>query len=146
MVPLYRWVSTLRATELLWDNLLFTVRSPGLPGADLIEQWSMKKFIHRYLHPENKGKKSFICIVEFNLTGYEYVNQEKSLNFSDWILCYCEPFHDNIKNQRNINQFLYLWNLNHCKVNLTWICQCSLFMNIFNTESTTLFQQSWFPS
>ena len=100
-----------RATELLRDNSLFTTRSPGLPGTDLIECGSMKKFIHTYIYiftPRKQGKKSFICIAEFNLTGYEFVNQEKTLNFSDGILCYCEPFHGNVKNQSNINQFLYL--------------------------------------
>ena len=107
-------------------------------------KWKIS-YIHIFT-PRKQGKKSFICIAEFNLTGYEFVNRDKSLNFPDWILRCRDPFHDNVKNQRNVNQFLYLWNLNHCKADLTWICQWSLFMNTFNTESTTLFQQSWFPS
>ena len=159
MIPLYGWVSIVSGLQSNYETIYFL---PLGPQDFLVliwlnaEVWKTEltsepnsKWKNSYIYiftPRKQRKKSFICITEFDLTGYEFVNQQKSLNFPYWILCYCEPFHDNVKNQRNINQFLYLWNLNHCKVNLTWICQCSLFMNTFNTESTTLFQQSWFPS
>ena len=45
------------------------------------------------------------------------------------------------KSKKYQSIFIYL-KLNHCKVNLTRIFQCSLFMNTFKTESTALFEQS----
>ena len=128
---------------LIWSN-------PEVWKAELTSEPDSKSKIW-YIHiftPRKQGRKSFICIAEFTLTGYEFVNRDKSLNFSDWIWCCREPFHDNVKYQRNVNQFLYFYIFIFyiVKLDLTWICQCSLFMNAFNTESTALFQQSWFPS
>ena len=39
----------------------------------------------------------------------------EGLNFHNWVLCYHEPFHDNVKNQRKISIDLYLQNYNHVK-------------------------------
>ena len=49
------------------------------------------------------------------LTGSWFAVHNKVLNFHIWILCYHEPYHDNVKNPRKYQWILYLWNLNHTK-------------------------------
>ena len=49
-----------------------------------------------------------------------WLNRPWFVNFHDWTLCYPEPLHDKQKMKENTNQYLYLWNLNHFEVYLTF--------------------------
>ena len=63
-----------------------------------------------------------------------FVIDNKVLNFHDCIICYCELFHNNVKNQRKYQsififlKFKLLWSLSN--INTLII----IFMNTLNTE------------
>ena len=55
------------------------------------------------------------CLLRVWLNGFGFVIHNKVLNFHDCILCYHEPFHNNVK------WFIPL-KIQSCEMYLTWIC------------------------
>ena len=49
----------------------------------------------------NNSLKTWVITSMWNrLSGSWFVNHDKVLNFHNWILCYCEPFHSNVKKKQ----------------------------------------------
>ena len=68
------------------------------------------------------------------LNGSRFMIRDKVLNFHDWILCYHEPFHNMVKNQRKISTDFYLWNKIYLYIFIFKMYICILsFLSSINT-------------
>ena len=86
-------------------------------------QWKISSlYIFVVMELETSEVNEIFCLKAAILEWYEgswFVNYDEVLNFYDWILCYCEPFHGSLKKKRKPQsifislKFKSLWSLSH---------------------------------
>ena len=114
-------------------NQPFVSKSYYLKIWDKRLAWKLQN--KRWDEPDLSKMKNRKCRVQLNQSWFMINN--KNLNFHDWILCYCEPFHDNEKNKRK-HQLIFVcltfksqWSLSNVYMLIFIIYEHLIFLILF---------------